>query len=112
VAAGYPASPSTVKFVGNRLVGNIVGLVLIGSTSRVPETGDQLDVVVSNNDLSENNRVAGVGISGAVSQSTVRGNIITGNAVHALGAAVFYHGDTAARGSVYLANEDDHLTRM
>jgi hypothetical protein len=59
IAAGYPASPSTVKFVGNRLVGNIAGLVLIGSTSFVPETGDQLDVVVSNNDLSENNRVAG-----------------------------------------------------
>jgi hypothetical protein len=59
VAAGYPASPSTVKFVGNRLVGNIAGLVLIGSTSRVPETGDQLDVLVRNNDLSENNRVAG-----------------------------------------------------
>jgi hypothetical protein len=59
VAAGYPASPSTVEFVGNRLVGNIAGLVLIGSTSRVPETGDQLDVLVRNNDLSENNRVAG-----------------------------------------------------
>lgn len=59
IAAGYPASPSTVEFVGNRLVRNIAGLVLIGSTSRVPETGDQLDVVVRNNDLSENNRVAG-----------------------------------------------------
>jgi hypothetical protein len=59
VAAGYPASPSTVELVGNRLVQNIAGLVLIGSTSRVPETGDQLDVVVRNNDLSENNRVAG-----------------------------------------------------
>jgi hypothetical protein len=59
VAAGYPVSPSSVEFVGNRLVGNIAGLVLIGSTSRVPETGDQLDVVVRNNDLSENNRVAG-----------------------------------------------------
>src|SRR5262249_54980900 len=59
IAAGYRASPSTVTFVGNRLVRNIAGLVLIGSTSRVPETGDQLDVLVSNNDLSENNRVAG-----------------------------------------------------
>jgi len=59
VAAGYPASPSTVEFVENRLVQNIAGLVLIGSTSRVPETGDQLDALVSNNDLSENNRVAG-----------------------------------------------------
>jgi hypothetical protein len=59
IAAGYPASPSTVEFVGNRLVGNIAGLVLIGSTSRVPETGDQLDVLVRNNDLSENDRVAG-----------------------------------------------------
>jgi hypothetical protein len=59
VAAGYPASPSTVEFVGNRVVGNLGGLVLIGSTTRVPETGDQLDAVVSNNDLSENNQVAG-----------------------------------------------------
>jgi hypothetical protein len=59
VAAGYPASPSTVEFVGNRLVRNIAGLVLIGSTSRVPETGDQLDVLVRNNDLSENTRAAG-----------------------------------------------------
>ena len=59
VAAGYPESPSAVEFVGNRVVGNIAGLVLIGSTSRVPETGDELDVVVRNNDLSENNKVAG-----------------------------------------------------
>lgn len=59
IAAGYPASPSSVKFVGNRVVGNIAGLVLIGSTSRVPEPGDELDVLVRNNDLSENNRVAG-----------------------------------------------------
>lgn len=59
VAAGYPESPSTVEFVGNRVAGNIGGLVIIGSTSRVPETGDQLDVLVRNNDLSENNRVAG-----------------------------------------------------
>jgi hypothetical protein len=59
VAAGYPASPSIVEFVGNRVVRNIGGLVLIGSTARVPETGDQLDVLVRDNDLSENNRVAG-----------------------------------------------------
>jgi len=59
VAAGYPASPSSVEFTGNRVVRNIAGLVLIGSTSRVPETGDQLDVLVRNNDLSENNRVLG-----------------------------------------------------
>jgi hypothetical protein len=59
ISAGYPASPSTVEFVGNRVVGNVAGLVLIGSTSRVPEKGDQLDVLVRHNDLSENNRVAG-----------------------------------------------------
>jgi hypothetical protein len=59
IAAGYPASPSSVEFVGNRVVGNFAGLVLIGSTSRVPETGDELDILVRNNDLSENNRVAG-----------------------------------------------------
>lgn len=60
VAAGYPASPSNVDFAGNRVVHNIVGgLVLIGSTSRVPETGDQLDTRVRDNDLSENNQVAG-----------------------------------------------------
>src|SRR5207244_12512258 len=29
VAAGYPASPSTVDFVGNRVLHNIAGLVLI-----------------------------------------------------------------------------------
>lgn len=59
ILAGYPASPSSVEFVGNRAVGNIGGLVLIGSTVRVPETGDQLDVLIRNNDLSENNRVLG-----------------------------------------------------
>jgi len=59
ILAGYPASPSSVEFVGNRAVGNIGGLVLIGSTVRVPETGDELDVLVRHNDLSENNRVLG-----------------------------------------------------
>jgi hypothetical protein len=59
IAAGYPASPSSVDFVGNRVVDNVAGLVIIGSTSRVAEAGDELDVVIRNNDLSENNRVAG-----------------------------------------------------
>jgi hypothetical protein len=45
--------------IGNPLVRNLGGLVLIGSTSRVPETGDQLAAVVRDNDLSENNQVAG-----------------------------------------------------
>jgi hypothetical protein len=59
ILAGYPASPSSVEFVGNRAVGNVGGLVLIGSTVRVPETGDQLDVLVRNNDLSENTTASG-----------------------------------------------------
>jgi hypothetical protein len=58
-AAGYPVSPSSIDFVGNRLFGNGAGLVLIGSTSRVAETGDELDAVVRDNDLSDNNRIAG-----------------------------------------------------
>jgi hypothetical protein len=52
-------SPSSIDFVGNRLFGNGAGLVLIGSTSRVAETGDELDAVVRDNDLSDNNRIAG-----------------------------------------------------
>lgn len=59
LAAGYPASPSAVDFVGNRAVHNVGGLVLIGSTTRVPVTGDQLDVRVQHNDLSENTTAAG-----------------------------------------------------
>ena len=59
IAAGYSSSPSSVEFVGNRVVDNVAGLVLAGSTSRVPERGDELDVLVRDNDLSENNRVGG-----------------------------------------------------
>src|SRR5262249_34306887 len=59
IAAGYPASPSSVEFVGNRLVRNAAGLRLIGSTVRVTETGDPLDALVRNNDLSENTAASG-----------------------------------------------------
>ncbi len=94
VAAGYPASPSTVDFVGNRLVRNIAGLVLIGSTSRVPETGDQLDALVRDNDLSENNRVAGFSFG-------LR--IFTIN--RPLGAA----GDTQSTGNVRATIQDNRI---
>jgi hypothetical protein len=55
VAAGYAGSPSNVQFVGNRSVRNGNGGVLLnGSSFSLPETGDQLDVLVRGNDLSDN----------------------------------------------------------
>lgn len=55
IAAGYPGSPADVEFIGNRSVGNAFGGVLLnGSSTGIPEHGDQLEVLVQDNDLSEN----------------------------------------------------------
>jgi hypothetical protein len=55
LAGGYSASPSNVTFTGNRSVeNNLGGLLLNGASIGIPELGDQLDAVVSGNDLSNN----------------------------------------------------------
>jgi hypothetical protein len=54
-AGGYPASPSTVVFAGNRSVRNTLGgVLLIGASADIPELGDALDAIVRDNDLSDN----------------------------------------------------------
>ena len=54
-AGGYPESPSSVVFTGNRSVSNSTGGVLLNGVSiNLPELGDQLDAVVRGNDLSDN----------------------------------------------------------
>ena len=55
LAGGYDASPSKVTFTGNRAVHNNLGGVLLnGASIGIPELGDELDVVVRDNDLSDN----------------------------------------------------------
>ena len=52
---GYPASPSTVEFTGNRSVRNRNGgVVLVGGSVDIPEIGDELHATVRDNDLSDN----------------------------------------------------------
>lgn len=52
---GYPESPSSVVFLGNRSVRNLLGgLVLNGASIDIPELGDELNAVVRGNDLSDN----------------------------------------------------------
>ena len=53
--AGYPASPASIVFSGNRSVQNRnAGLLLGGASYGIPEAGDQLSVLVSGNDISNN----------------------------------------------------------
>ena len=55
LTGGYPASPSSVRFTGNRSVANnLGGLLLNGASLGIPELGDRLDAVVLDNDLSDN----------------------------------------------------------
>ena len=55
LGGGYPASPSTVVFTGNRAVRNTLGgVLLIGASYEIPELGDVLNAVVRDNDLSDN----------------------------------------------------------
>jgi len=55
ITAGYPGSPAYLQFTGNRSVKNKNGgLLLNGSSFGIPEHGDQLNVLVLGNDLSEN----------------------------------------------------------
>jgi hypothetical protein len=59
-SGGYPASPSSVVFQGNRAVKNTLGGVLLnGASIDIPEPGDELRATVQNNDLSSNIELAG-----------------------------------------------------
>ncbi len=63
ITAGYPGSPASILFTGNRSVQNKNGGVLLnGSTFGIPEQGDQLNVVVQGNDLSNNTDAASFGL--------------------------------------------------
>jgi len=54
-AGGYPASPSNVVASGNRSERNTLGGMLLNAASiDIPELGDQLNVTLRDNDLSEN----------------------------------------------------------
>jgi hypothetical protein len=95
IRAGYADSPAYLEFTGNRSVHNRdAGLLLNGATFGIPERGDQLDVVVQGNDLSENTSMLGVGLrvyvirrdlpdrqsSGSV-HALIRGNRLFGNQI-------------------------------
>ena len=55
LSGGYPESPSSVVFTGNRSVGNrLAGLILNGASINIPELGDELHAVIRSNDLSDN----------------------------------------------------------
>lgn len=108
VIAGYPDSPANVKFIGNRSVHNQSGgLLLNGSAFGIPEHGDQLDVVVQGNDLSENTGSNSFGLRIFVirrdlpdTQSTgnvralIQGNRLFGNQIGILMDAGFPYRET------------------
>lgn len=101
IGAGYPGSPGEVTFRGNRSVQNRIGLFLLGTSDGIAEPGDQLYVLVHDNDISENNNQrasAGIrffikgredigpgyfstGLSTGNIQATIRNNRIVGNKV-------------------------------
>jgi polygalacturonase len=55
IGAGNPGSPATVDIIGNRIVSNrLGGLLLNGSGTAIPELADQLNATVTRNDLSHN----------------------------------------------------------
>ena len=63
LAGGYEDSPSEVLFEFNRAVNNTVGgLQLNGSSTGIPELGDELNVTVRGNDLSNNTGNQGFGL--------------------------------------------------
>src|SRR5262249_2907437 len=92
IRGGYPDSPASIEFTGNRSVHNRnIGLLLGGASYGIPEHGDRLDVIVIGNDLSENTSI-GLRIfilrkdppdtqsSGAV-HALIRGNRLVGNQI-------------------------------
>ena len=97
LTGGYPASPSSVVFTGNRSVRNrFGGLLLNGASINLPDLGDQLEADVRGNDLSDNtNSATGFGLrlfilrrdpgepgdsqSSARIRAVVQGNRIVGN---------------------------------
>lgn len=62
IAAGYPASPSKVVFVGNRSIQNRNGGILLnGSSTGLMELGDLLEAEITGNDLSHSTVQSGTG---------------------------------------------------
>src|SRR4029434_6305205 len=58
----YMESPSQIVFEGNRAVNNANGgLLLNGASINIPEFGDEVNAVVSDNDLSTNTGNQGYG---------------------------------------------------
>ena len=95
IGAGYPGSPANVEFTGNRSVHNQNGALLLnGASFGIPEPGNQLDVTVQGNDLSENTGANSFGLrifvmrkdlpdtqsSGNV-HTLIRGNRLFGNQI-------------------------------
>src|SRR5262249_20368940 len=63
IRGGYPDSPASIDFTGNRAVHNrSIGLLLGGGSYGVPDYGDRLDAIVTGNDLSENAAIGAVGL--------------------------------------------------
>ena len=103
LTGGYPESPSTVDFVGNRSVrNNQGGLLLFGASINIPELGDKLNATVRDNDLSDNVNVANLIAFGlrlfilrrdlgapGDSQSSGRVNaLVQGNRIHGNGIGI------------------------
>src|SRR5262249_25096574 len=84
IRAGYPDSPASIEFTGNRSVHKRnIGLFLGGATYGIPEHGYRLDVIVTGNDLSENTSMAAVGLRIFILRKDPPDTQSTGN-VHAL----------------------------
>src|SRR5262249_42771798 len=84
IRGGYPDSPASIEFTGNRSVHNrSIGLLLGGGSYGIPEYGDRLDAIVTGNDLSENAAAGAVGLRIFILRKDPPDTQSTGN-VHAL----------------------------
>jgi hypothetical protein len=80
IRAGYPGSPALVDFIGNRTVNNRnAGAIFSGATYGITEPGDQLDVLVAGNDISENTASGAYGLRFFVIRKDLPDTQSTGN---------------------------------